>query len=221
MKFILDTADVKAIKELSEIITVDGVTTNPSIIARSNKDYKVVIDELVKLLKDDQKLFIQVVATDFDEIMKEAEWINSLRANNVYVKIPVTHVGLKAIKACKEKGYKVLATAIYSAEQGLMAAKNGADCLAPYVNRMCNFKDGIQDVLDLNQMLKVHNLDTYIVAASFKNTSQVHELLKGGVESVTVPVDVAYSMIDHPATDEAVTNFTKDWEKSYNKSGLL
>lgn len=221
MKFILDTADTKAIAMFNDMIELDGVTTNPTIITRSGKDAKTVIQEILAILNEDQKLFIQVVSTDLEGILKEAEWISSLRSKNMYVKIPVSRVGYKAIRECKKRGYNVLATAIYTANQAFLAAKNGADCLAPYVNRMCNFTDGIQEVLDLQTMLEKHQMQSYIVAASFKNTKQVQQLIKGGIEAVTVPVDVATLMIDHPATSEAVETFSKDWQNTYHRNTLL
>ena len=220
MELILDTADVKAIKAINELLAIEGVTTNPSIITKSNKEFDVVIKEILEILNKDQKLFIQVVATDYEGIMEEAKYIHSLRKKNIYVKIPVTHAGLRAIKKCKELGIKVLATAIYTAEQGFMAALNGADYLAPYVNRMCNYGDGVADVIDLVKMLKVNNMETKVIAASFKNTKQVHDLLVNGIDSVTIPVDVAYAMIDHPATDSAVADFTHNWKNTYNKTTL-
>lgn len=220
MKFILDTADTSAIKRLNEVLSVDGVTTNPTIITKSGKSFDVVVKEILDILNEDQSLFIQVIATKCDEIVEEAKYISSLRKKNIYAKIPVTQEGLKAIKECKRLGIHVLATAIYTAHQGFLAAKCGADCLAPYVNRMCNYGDGVKETLDLVEMLKVNNMDTFVVAASFKNSRQVHDLIKGGIQAVTVPVDVADSMMLHPATEEAVETFSQNWEKAYNKNSI-
>lgn len=221
MELFLDTADVAAIKELNELLKVDGVTTNPSIITKSGKPFDVVMQEIIEVLSEDQKLFVQVLATDVDGIIEDAKFICGLRKKNTYVKIPVTHAGLKAIKACKELGLPVLATAIYSADQAFMAALSGADYLAPYVNRMDNFGDGIENVKDLLQMIEKNHMDTKVVAASFKNTKQVHQLLVSGIQAVTIPVDVAYNLIDHPGTESAVETFTKDWQNAYDKTSLL
>ena len=139
MELIIDTADVQAIKEINELLTVTGVTTNPTIITKSNKEPEVVIKEIADVLDEDQLFFIQAVATDFDGIMKEAKEISQIRPKNMYVKIPVTRDGLKAIKECKKLGIHTLATAIYSADEAFLAAMNGAEYLAPYVNRMCNY----------------------------------------------------------------------------------
>ena len=221
MELILDTADLEAISELNDLYAVDGVTTNPTIITKSGKSFEEIRDGLMEILSPEQKLFIQVVATDFDGIMAEARYICSLRPENTYVKIPVTRDGMRAIKACKAEGMGVLATAIYSASQGFMAAKNGADYLAPYVNRMCNLGDGVGEVVRLQAMLEQAKLPTKILAASFKNVEQVNELLENGIEAVTIPVDVAFNMLDIPSTPMAVDDFTRNWEAAYGRTTLL
>ncbi|MDJ1122681.1 transaldolase family protein [Olsenella sp. YH-ols2217] len=220
MELFLDTSDVDAIAELCELYNVAGVTTNPTIVTKSGKPFDQLMAEIVDVLDPGQKLFAQVVSTDFDGIMEEARRITSLRAENTYVKIPVTRIGMRAIKACKAEGLGVLATAIYAPNQAFMAALNGADYLAPYVNRMCNLGDGIGQVLQLQQMLDVQGVDSKVIAASFKNVQQVNELIAGGIEAVTIPVDVAYNMIDNPSTPIAVDEFTANWEKAYGTTAL-
>ncbi len=148
MEFILDTADLEAVKQLDELLTIEGVTTNPSIITKSGKTPEQVIKEFVEYLRPEQKFFVQVVSTDYEQMLEEARYICSLRPKNTYVKIPVTHNGYKAIKQLKSEGLGVLATAIYSADEAFLAAMNGADYLAPYVNRMCNYGDGSGQVLE-------------------------------------------------------------------------
>lgn len=222
MKLVLDTADAKAIARINDYLTLDGVTTNPTIITKSGKSPEEAIQDIIDILSEDQKLFVQAVSTDVEGIVKEAEWIHNLRGGkNNYVKIPVTRNGLKAIKECKKRGYNVLATAIYSCEQGFLAALNGADCLAPYVNRMCNSKNGMQDVMDLDKILKDNNFDCYIVAASFKNVMQAHELYTAGIECCTLPVDVVDNMVDNILTTNAVEEFNVNWEKAYGRNTLL
>ena len=146
--------------------------------------------------------------------------ISSIRNKNKYVKIPVTHEGLRAIKECKKLGIHTLATAIYTADQAFLAAMNGAEYLAPYTNRMCNYGDGVQDVKDLIEMLRVNHMPAKVIAASFKNTYQVHELIKAGIQAVTVPCDVLYQMIDHPGTKIAVGEFSVNWQRAYNRNTL-
>lgn len=221
MELIIDSADIKQIKKLNEVLTISGVTTNPTIITKSGKDPEVVIRELTQVLNEDQSIFVQVVKTDYEGIMEEAKKIHAIRNKNMFVKIPVTHDGLKAIKTCKELGIKTLATAIYSADQAFLAAMNGADYLAPYVNRMENYGDGVGNVKDLIEMLRVHHMSTKIVAASFKNTHQVHELIKAGIHAVTVPIDVLWNMVDHPGTKIAVGEFCMNWQKAYARNSLF
>ena len=221
MELIIDSADVAQIKALKELGTVAGVTTNPTILTKSGREATEVIQDLIDILDEDQKLFIQVVKTDYEGIMEEAKKISQLRPKNMYVKIPVTHDGLKAIKECKKLGIHTLATAIYTAEQAFIAAANGADYLAPYVNRMCNYGDGVETTKDLIEMLRIHNMPAKVVAASFKNTYQVHELIKAGIPAVTVPCDVLFNMINHPATTIAVGEFTMNWQKAYNRKELF
>jgi transaldolase len=222
MEFILDTADLEAVKQLDELLTIEGVTTNPSIITKSGKSPEQVIKEFVEYLRPEQKFFVQVVSTDYEQMLEEARYICSLRPKNTYVKIPVTHNGYKAIKQLKSEGLGVLATAIYSADEAFLAAMNGADYLAPYVNRMCNYGDGIGQVLDLLQMLETQGFEnTKVIAASFKNVEQVHALITAGIQSVTVPPEVVFTMIDHPGTKIAVDEFSAAWREAYGRDTLL
>lgn len=222
MEFILDTADLEAVKQLDELLTIEGVTTNPSIITKSGKTPEQVIKEFIEYLRPEQKFFVQVVSTDYEQMLEEARYICSLRPKNTYVKIPVTHNGYKAIKQLKSEGLGVLATAIYSADEAFLAAMNGADYLAPYVNRMCNYGDGIGQVLDLLQMLETQGFEnTKVIAASFKNVEQVHTLIAAGIQSVTVPPEVVFTMIDHPGTKIAVNEFSVAWREAYGRDTLL
>ena len=218
MELILDTADAAAVKELNDTLTIAGVTTNPTIITKSGKTPEQVADQMLNVLSDDQLFFMQTVAEDFDGMMKDARTICALRPKNMYVKIPVTPTGLKAIKAAKAEGLGVLATAIYSADEAFLAAMNGADYLAPYVNRMCNYGDGVAQVRDLLQMLAVNGLPSKVVAASFKNGNQVHELIKAGIQAVTVPPAVVWGMAKHPGTQIAVTEFTEAWSAAFGRT---
>lgn len=220
MELIIDSSNIEQIKELNELLTITGVTTNPTILTKSNREAMDVVKDLCEVLSEDQLLFIQTVQTSFEGIMEEAKMISSIRKKNMYVKIPVTHEGLRAIKECKKLGIHTLATAIYTADQAFLAAMNGAEYLAPYTNRMCNYGDGVQDVKDLIEMLRVNHMPAKAIAASFKNTYQVHELIKAGIQAVTVPCDVLYQMIDHPGTKIAVGEFSVNWQRAYNRNTL-
>ena len=218
MELIIDSSNIEQIKELNDLLTITGVTTNPTILTKSGREAMDVVKDLCEVLSEDQLLFIQTVQTSFEGIMEEAKKISSIRNKNIYVKIPVTHEGLRAIKECKKLGIHTLATAIYTADQAFLAAMNGAEYLAPYTNRMCNYGDGVQDVKDLIEMLRVNHMPAKVIAASFKNTYQVHELIKAGIQAVTVPCDVLYQMIDHPGTKIAVGEFSVNWQRAYNRN---
>ena len=218
MELIIDSSNIEQIKELNDLLTIIGVTTNPTILTKSGREAMDVVKDLCEVLSEDQLLFIQTVQTSFEGIMEEAKMISSIRNKNMYVKIPVTHEGLRAIKECKKLGIHTLATAIYTADQAFLAAMNGAVYLAPYTNRMCNYGDGVQDVKDLIEMLRVNHMPAKVIAASFKNTYQVHELIKAGIQAVTVPCDVLYQMIDHPGTKIAVGEFSVNWQRAYNRN---
>lgn len=219
MKLIIDTANAKEIKRLSEILNVWGVTTNPTIITRENKPFKEVIDEIDKVLKEEQMLFVQVISTDYESMVKEGRYIASLR-KNIAVKVPVTAEGLKTIKTLHKEKIKILATAIFNANQGFVAALNGAEYLAPYVNKMSNYTDGIEETIILQEMLDANGLNSEIIAASLKNTNQVKQLIRNGIGAVTVPVDIADLMYLSPITDESVNTFIENWFKAYNKKSL-
>jgi fructose-6-phosphate aldolase 1/fructose-6-phosphate aldolase 2 len=221
MEFFIDSADIEAIRELCTYLPIDGVTTNPTIITKSGKEPEQVFAELCEVLTEDQKIIAQVVSRDYDGILAEAERIASIRdGKNIVVKIPVTREGLRAIPAVKAKGICVLATGIYSPDQAFWAAKAGADYLAPYVNRMCNYGDGVGQVAELVETLAVYGMEAKVCAASFKNVDQVHQLLAAGCPAVTVAPDVIRAMIDHPGTAIAMDEFCANWQSAYGRATL-
>ena len=221
MEFFIDSADIEAIRELCAFLPIDGVTTNPTIITKSGKEPERVFAELCEVLSDDQKIIAQVVARDYDGILAEAQTIAAIRdGKNIVVKIPVTRDGLRAIPAVKAMGICVLATGIYSPDQAFWAAKAGADYLAPYVNRMCNYGDGVGQVVELVHTLAQYGMDAKVCAASFKNVDQVHQLLAAGCPAVTVAPDVIRAMIDHPGTAIAMDEFCANWQSAYGRTTL-
>lgn len=221
MELIVDSADLSSVKELDELLDIAGVTTNPTIVARTGLSPERAISDLVAYLRPDQKLFVQVVRTDLAGILEEARAINALRPENTYAKIPVTRSGLRAIKAAKAEGLRVLATAINSAEQGFLAALSGADYLAPYCNRMCAYGDGVQRVIDLIDMVAVNELPSKVMAASFHNVEQIHQLILAGIPAVTVPPALICAMADHPGTTKAVDDFSTIWREAYGRDALF
>lgn len=217
MELILDTANIEDIKDLHTHLCLDGVTTNPSIISKEGKDFENIIKEIDEIVGKDTPIHAQVISTKFEDVMEEALYISKLR-ENMYVKIPVTKEGLRAIKELKKQNIKITATAIFTAHQGFLAAKAGADYVAPYVNRIDNISgDGVNVVKDLVNIINSYNLNTKVVAASFKNAQQVLDLMKVGVHSATIPADICRTMMAHPLTDWSVDKFIEDWSNTFGE----
>ncbi len=216
MKIYLDTANIEKLEGYLGAYNLDGFTCNPTICARDNAD----IDKLLTIVPD-KMAFYQVTQEDYQGILEDADKILAARSNAI-IKIPVTADGLKAIKTLTEKGVPVLATAIYTCLQGILAAQAGAQYLAPYTNRMSDMgNDGVKVVLELVAAIKNQGLNTEVVAASFKNLSQLNDLLVGGCHSVTIPVDLFEKMISNDLTSSSVKSFSKDWENCYNRKTFL
>ena len=211
----LDTVDVEQIIRFNACMPLKGVTTNPSILAKSGIGLTQTLPALVEAIGSDARFHVQVVSQTVEEMLEEAIKINDLPFD-IVVKVPATELGLAAIKRIKAEGIHVLATAIYSAHQGFLAALCGADYLAPYVNRIETMGvDGIGVVADLQVMLDKYGLESKILAASFKNTRQVTEVMKLGIGAITLPVEVAAQMFIHPAVLAAVNQFNDDWQGTF------
>lgn len=215
MELYLDTADVDAIKRLAAILPIKGVTTNPSIVAKSGKPIFELLTELQDLLGADKVLFAQVLSSDAKAMIKEAEQLRKV-VPNIVTKIPVNAEGLKAIKALSEQGIATLGTAVYGAGQGFLAALAGAKYIAPYVNRIDaqggNSKDTVQE---LQKLLDLHCPESIVLAASFRTPRQALDCLLAGCQGVTLPVDVAELFISDPAVDAAIAKFDLDWCKAF------
>ena len=211
----LDTVDVEQVRRFNACLPVKGVTTNPSILAKAGVGVNDVLPELAKILGSEARFHVQVVSQTVAEIVEEAKNIDALPYDMV-VKIPATEIGLAAIKIVKKQSIQVLATAVYSAQQGVMAALSGADYLAPYVNRMDTMGcDGVGVVADLQKLITQYDLACKVLPASFKNTLQVMDVMKLGVAAITLPVDVAAQMITHPAVVPAIEQFDQDWQSTF------
>lgn len=214
-EFYLDTADLAQIARFNACIPVHGVTTNPSILAKSTHKLSQLLPALTEVLGEHSRIFVQVVSEDAIGMIDEAERLIELPYNLV-IKIPATEIGLTAIKRLKAQNLPVLATAIYSVQQGFLAALCGADYLAPYVNRIDNFgMNGVGVVADLQLLLEKHQLPSKLLPASFKNTQQVIDVLKLGVASITLPIEVAEQFFAHPAVIPAVQQFSLDWQSVF------
>lgn len=222
MLYILDTADLDAIRHCNEYYPLAGVTTNPSIIAKENTDFWQLVKEIRKIIGDDKMLHIQTTQTTAEKIVEEAKLLKYELGGEFYVKIPISEEGLKATKMLKKEGIGVTMTAIFTPPQALVAAKAGASFVAPYANRLDNIiGDGCEVVAQIVEELKLHNLDCQVIAASFKNAEQVHRCAMSGCHCVTVTGDLLKLVISHPMTDDAVEHFKSDWEGVYGDKTIL
>ena len=222
MIYILDTADLAAIKHCNEFYPLSGVTTNPSIIAKEKGDFWQILKEIRGVIGNDKMLHVQTVQTTAKKMVEEAKLIKEKIGGEIYIKIPIGEEGLKAVPMIKNLGIGVTMTAIFTPAQALMAAKAGADFVAPYVNRLDNILgDGTNVVAEIVQQFEIYGLDCKVLAASFKNAEQVHRCALCGCHSVTVPADVLKSLITHPMTDAAVEGFERDWKGVYGDKTIL
>lgn len=212
MKLIIDDANVEKVKRVWDLYPCDGVTTNPSILAKSGKKPYDVLKALRDIVGVNGELHVQVVSEDAEGMMKEAKVIREELGADTYVKIPTTPQGLKAMKALAADGVNITATAIYTAMQAFLAAKAGAKYTAPYINRIDNFGyNGVQVAMDIQDIFENNNLPCEVLAASFKNSQQVLELTKYGIGAATVATDVIEGFIKNKAIDAAIEAFNEDF----------
>lgn len=213
MKLIIDDAHIDKIKQLYEYFPVDGVTTNPSILAKAGRDPYEVLGEIRAFLGAEGELHVQVLSRTAEEMVAEAGRIRAALGENTFVKVPVTREGLKAIKLLADAGCNVTATAIYTQMQAYLAAKAGAKYAAPYVNRIDNLgANGIKAAKDIHDIFRKNGLETQVLAASFKNCQQVLELAEYGVGAATVSPDVMEAFLKLDAVNAAVDAFRRDFE---------
>lgn len=218
MLIILDTADVQEIEKMAKIYPIDGVTTNPSIIAKQKRDFPGLIKEIRKIIGESKMLHVQALGKTAEEIVDEAQYLNDFIGGNLYIKIPVIEEGIRAISLLKGKSIKTTATAVFTPLQALIAARAGAEYVAPYVNRLDSISaDGVKVVSEIVQIFNIHHLNAKVLAASFKNTEQVHKVCLAGAQSITVSPDILSQLLFHPLTDWSVEKFVNDWEDLYGK----
>lgn len=217
MEYYLDSADYEVIGKYVEDYNLKGVTCNPTIIIKDQAEIRKLIESVPK----EKEVFLQVISDDEEGIIRETKALMELR-ENVIVKIPATEQGLKAICKLKEEKVDVLATAIYSMQQALMAANCGAAYVAPYVNRICNLEmDGVDVTLKIHKVFQEQNIPCKIIAASFKNIDQVNQLMAGGIEAVTVGADLMEKMVHSKYAQEASDDFIDAWEEYTGERKLI
>ncbi len=220
MEFLLDTANLEIIRKYNEIYNITGVTTNPTIISRENCEFFPRLLQIRKIIGEKQ-LHVQVTASTMEEMLMEAEAIVKRLDKNVYIKVPATEEGIKTMKALKAEGYNVTATVVYTVQQAVMAANVGADYAAPYFNHICNNTyDAVQVIGDMAKCLKMYNKPTKLLAASFRNTSQILQALSAGAEAVTVAPELYATMLENPFVDLTVQKFSATWDNLYGKKKI-
>lgn len=218
MKILLDTADIDFIKKTNDLYAIDGVTTNPSILAKQNIVCLDVLQEIRSILGEEKTLHVQVVQIDAKGMIEEAEFLHKIFKGNINVKIPVIPEGYKAMKHLAERNIKVTATAVFTPQQAVMAAKAGASYVAPYVNRIDNISgNGVNVVTEIINIFQAYHLQTQVLAASFKNTEQIQKICLAGAQAVTISEDVFNHLFSHPLTDWSVAKFTEDWQRTYGQ----
>ncbi|WP_027091430.1 fructose-6-phosphate aldolase [Cohnella thermotolerans] len=211
MKFFLDTGNVEEIKRIVKLGLVDGVTTNPSLIAKEGRDFKQVIQEICSIVEG--PVSAEVISLDVDGMLKEAHDIATW-APNVVIKLPLTEAGLEATHRLSKEGIKTNVTLIFSVAQGLMAAKAGATFISPFVGRLDDIGvDGMQLVRNLRQVLDQYGLPTEIIAASIRSIGHTEQAALAGAHIATIPGSLLPSLWKHPLTDIGIERFLKDWEK--------
>ena len=213
MKFFLDTADIDEIRDLAATGLVDGVTTNPSLIAKSGRNFLDVVQEICSVV--DGPISAEVAATEFDEMLEEGRKLASL-ADNVAVKVPLTPDGLKTCRALSQGGVKVNVTLCFSPAQAILAAKAGATFISPFIGRLDDVgTDGMQLIADICEIYSQYsNFTTEVLVASVRHPMHVVESARLGADVVTLPPGVLRQMFGHPLTDKGLAAFLADWKNT-------
>lgn len=211
MQFFIDTADIREIKEAAAMGLVDGVTTNPSLVARTGKKFRDVLLEICDVVRG--PVSAEVVSVTHDEIMREARELAGLR-ENIVVKVPLIPEGLKAVKTCTDEGIKTNVTLCFSATQALLAAKAGATYISPFVGRLDDIStDGMQLISEILEIYDHYGFETQVLVASVRHPMHVHQAARMGAHVATCPLSVLLQLAKHPLTDLGLARFLEDWKK--------
>ncbi|MEM0446200.1 MAG: fructose-6-phosphate aldolase [Candidatus Nitrosocaldus sp.] len=211
VQIFLDTANLDAIRKYNDMGILDGVTTNPTLLAKENSDPIEIMKEIIRIVKGPVSL--EVVSTDLDGMLEEAHRLARLGTNAV-IKIPMIPDGLKAIKRLSSEGVKTNCTLVFSPNQAMLAAKAGATYVSPFIGRLDDAgHDGMQVIRDTVQIFRNYNFSTKVLVASVRHPLHVIEAAKIGADVITMPPDVLEKMIRHPLTDKGLSTFLADWEK--------
>lgn len=212
MKFFIDTAEIAEIRDLGETGLVDGVTTNPSLIMKSGRDWREVTAEICEIV--DGPVSAEVTATEADAMIGEGKELAKI-AKNIAVKVPLTWAGLKACRKLTDDGHMVNVTLCFSAPQALLAAKAGATFISPFVGRLDdNGLDGMELIADIRQIYDNYSYETQILAASIRSVNHVRDAAKIGADVATMPPGVLRKLADHVLTDKGLELFLADWQRT-------
>ena len=219
-KILIDSADIKKAREIEKYYTIAGITTNPTILSKIEGSLEDKLKELKEFTYGKYEVHVQTTESEVEKIVEEAKKLRDYFGESFYIKIPVTKAGLEAMKLCSKEDIRVTATAILTPMQTLAAAKNGANYVAPYVNRMENVgQDAKEAILEISNLLI--DYPTEILAASFKNVKQVQDILRCGAEAVTIAPEIIEASIWHPYTDKSVFDFEKDWGNRFGDKKIV
>jgi len=211
MKFFIDTANIDEIKEAAALGVLDGVTTNPSLVSKEGKDFRKLLDEILKIV--DGPVSAEVISTDYDGIVKEGRDLAKIH-KNIVVKIPLIKEGLKACKTLTSEGIKVNVTLCFSPNQAILAAKAGATYVSPFVGRLDDISTSGMDLISqIVQIYRNYNYKTQVLVASVRHPLHVVESALIGADVCTIPFDVIKKMFNHPLTDIGLEKFLSDWKK--------
>jgi transaldolase len=211
MKFFIDTANIDQIKDANDMGVVDGVTTNPSLIAKETGEFKQIIADICKIVKG--PVSAEVISLEYEGMIREARELAKI-ADNITVKIPMTVEGLKAVKTLSDEGIKTNVTLIFSALQALMAAKAGATFVSPFVGRLDDLAEvGMDLVEEIAQIYANYDFNTEIIVASVRNPLHVLESALIGADIATIPYSVLKKLASHHMTDKGIEAFLSDWNK--------
>ena len=212
MKIFLDTADIEEIKTVARWGVLDGVTTNPTLYAKVGGSYEDILKEVCSITPG--PVSAEVIAEDANGMLEEGRHFAKL-APNIVVKVPMSKEGLEAISRFAEEGIKTNCTLIFSANQGLLAAKAGASLLSPFVGRLDDInQDGMIVVRELSEIVAIHELETEVLAASIRNPLHMTQAALAGAHVATLPFKVLQQMVHHPLTDKGIVQFRTDWEQA-------
>lgn len=212
MKLFLDTIDAEEIKKYNDFGLVDGITTNPSLMAKSKEGFYETTKKLASLIKGD--VSIEAVSNDFNSMIEEGQKILAI-AENIAIKLPITWDGLKACKYFSKKGYKTNMTLCFSTTQAILAAKCGATYVSPFIGRLDDIgEDGLQLIADIREIYDNYKFNTQILAASIRNIEHIAEASIIGADIVTISPKLMSELITHPLTDKGLEQFNQDWSKS-------